>query len=384
MTVRDLTRPGEFTPGYLDYHERWYEAGAARVATPPEVFVKYVRWRVSLLALALLPLAEAADVALYLLHLGRVRLARTCHRTFRLAYWVGRHYLRWAIAHLAYQVRVHRIRLWLLKRAALHRAERAARAARGPAHAALWAAERAVAEARARAEREFRVQRVRARLLRRGAVTHVHAWTGHPVRPVALSPVLRAALERHQAWVVSGWEVGKQAALDHADLHGTDLKGALLADADLHGANLRRADLSDADLEGADLHEARLPRARLRNALLRWADLRQADLRRADLQGADLTDADLHRANLRGARLGAARLDNADLRGANLAWARGLTQAQLDRVDADRQTRVPWGLKVRPRPVVPTISASAAATPVLTIPREAGSDAAVRVATALH
>lgn len=373
--ARDLNRPGEFTPGYLDYHERWYEARPVRSPMPPDVFVKYVRWRVSRLALALLPLAEAADVALFLFHVLWSRLSRAAFRTYRVVHWIGRRYVRLALARLAYQVRVHRIRLWLLRRAALHRAHRAARLARGPAHTAFWAAERAVTEARARAERELRVQRVRAKLFRRGAVMQMHAWTGHQARPVPPPPTLRAALERHQAWVASGWEVGKQATLDHAELGGTDLKGALLADADFHGANLRRADLSGADLEGADLHEARLRQARLRNALLRWADLHLADLRRADLQGADLTDADLHRANLRGARLGQARLDNADLRGANLAWVRGLTQAQLDRVDADRATRLPWGLKVRPRPALAAIAASAAPTPALAV---AAGDTAAR------
>ncbi len=166
----------------------------------------------------------------------------------------------------------------------------------------------------------------------------------HPRRHRLSSGELEAALEKHQMWVGSGWEMGKRADFHRTDLHRAKLQGALLPDADLHSADLCRATLSEADLEGADLHRARLQRAKLDGAELRWADLHEADLQKADLEGAVLQDADLHRAKLCGANLEGADFKGADLRGADLTGTRGLTREQILVANVDARTKLPRDL----------------------------------------
>lgn len=166
-----------------------------------------------------------------------------------------------------------------------------------------------------------------------------------PGHHVVSSARLKSIIERHEAWVGSGWEMGKKADLHRVDLHRADLRGALLLDADLHRADLHGADLEDADLDGADLHQADLHRADLHRAELRWADLHDADLHNADLSGAVLREADLHRADLHGADLNETDLTDTDLRGANLSGTKGLTEAQLQGACRDSATRLPPHLK---------------------------------------
>jgi len=170
------------------------------------------------------------------------------------------------------------------------------------------------------------------------------------LRPVAATPIehrqtgkrrllegeLQAILNRHHAWIASGWNVGQRADLQHMDLHQADLDGAALMLVDLHGADLRGASLHGADLESADLRGANLRMAHLRRACLRWADLQSADLRRANLEGADLREANLGDADLRGT----------NLRGADLSEAIGLTQPQLDSAYGDKATVLPDDLTV--------------------------------------
>lgn len=174
---------------------------------------------------------------------------------------------------------------------------------------------------------------------------------GGPVSPLAVSPVaasltlgvaappepsparLDAVLAQHRAWVGSGWELGRRADLQGADLHQVDLDEAVLSGADLHACDLHGASLDRADLDGADLHAANLDGAHLRAAYLPWADLHDADLHAADLRGADLRDADLHGADLSDADLG-----EADLRGADLRHARGLQPRQLAAARTDAST----------------------------------------------
>lgn len=312
----------------------------------PDVFVRYLRWRVSRLALALVPLARAADVGLHLAHIKIAGASVVLSRNVQLVSWLaGRawHEVRFQSVR---QFRVQRVRLWMLRRIAGAQGQEWMASAGRPVHVAAWISARMIAEARARAHRQIRLQRLNARLIRRAVVAQARSHARAAARP-AVSPVqLRAALDRHEAWVASGWEVGKRADLHQVYMRGIDLNCALLSDADLHGADLDRADLHDADLEGADLRKTRLRRANLHRAALRWADLRQADLSNADLGEADLEDADLHRADLRGARLGQAVLVHADLRGANLARVKGLTQSQLDDASGDNETRLPRGLKL--------------------------------------
>lgn len=153
--------------------------------------------------------------------------------------------------------------------------------------------------------------------------------------------VLSRAIQRHEMWLGSGWELGARADLHGLDLHRAGLSGAILESADLHGADLHRALLGNADLEGADLHRADLHGADLHGAELGWADLQAADLHGADLSGGKLRDADLRDADCHGVDLTEADLNGADLRGADLRRARGLTQAQIATARIDARTKLP-------------------------------------------
>ena len=172
---------------------------------------------------------------------------------------------------------------------------------------------------------------------------------GNGVGPAAKGTIsaaeLGAVLDKHRAWVGSGWEMGKRADLHGSDLHGRSLPGALLADADLHRADLHRAALPGAELDGADLHRADLHDADLKGADLQYADLHEADLHHADLRGAVLREADLHNADLHGADMKHADLTEADLRGANLKDVKGLTPEQLTHARTDRATLLPASIK---------------------------------------
>ena len=99
----------------------------------------------------------------------------------------------------------------------------------------------------------------------------------------------------------------------------------LLGWADLRGANLENANLKEADLRGASLIEANLT----------GADLEKASLSRADLCGADLREANLRRTDLHGA----------SLRRADLAGAKGLSQWQIEKANADKHTKLPPDLQ---------------------------------------
>ena len=87
-----------------------------------------------------------------------------------------------------------------------------------------------------------------------------------------------------------------------ADLHGADLRDAILEFADFSHANLNGADLRGAHLYKALLNGAQLNTAKLSYAYLVRADLSSADLRNANLGGTRLSYADLSGADLRGAR----------------------------------------------------------------------------------
>jgi len=102
----------------------------------------------------------------------------------------------------------------------------------------------------------------------------------------------------------------------------------LLGWADLRGANLENANLREADLRGANLLEANLT----------GADLEKASLSKADIWGATLREANLRRADLWGA----------SLRGADLAEAKGLSQGQVEKANADKHTKLPPDLQ-RPK-----------------------------------
>lgn len=122
---------------------------------------------------------------------------------------------------------------------------------------------------------------------------------------------------------------GYRLDLSGANLAGADLFGANLSGAFLHGASLQKADLQVAVLVGAGLIGTNLS-----DAYLTDAALDESDLREADLAGADLNDAYLIGANLGSANLVGANLDEACLNKAYLYNCKGLTQEQLDKAVA--------------------------------------------------
>lgn len=342
MYAAEIDNPSDLSTDHVERRElRPRDDGAV-----PDVCARYIRWRSSRAALALLPVARGADLLLHSAQINAYGLARYLIQNGHILSWHGRRLWQLTLARTGHGYRVYRVRFRKLRRAAAAQGHEYIAAVRQPLRAAAWVGGNLLADARFRTERRYRLQRIRMRLLRRSLEAQVRGYVRAAKKPVVSGDQLRIALDRHEAWIASGWEMGKRADLHQLCLRRANLSSALLADADLHGADLVRADLRDADLEGADLHKAKLRRANLHRAELRWADLRQADLSRADLEGADLKDADLHRANLRGAKLSNAVLDHADLRGANLSRAKGLTQAQINAANANTETRLPRGLKI--------------------------------------
>lgn len=348
MFAADIDGPGDLSTNPVERREGHQELSRRGAGVVPDVCVRYLRWRASRVALALLPVARSADLLLHSAQINTHHVVQYLINHKDVVSWHGRQLWRLTIARTAYGYRVYKMRSRKLRRAVAAQGHEYIAAVRQPLRAATWVGGSLLANARFRTQRRYRLQRIRMRLLRRSLETQVRSYVRVAKKPVLSGEQLRIALDRHEAWVASGWEMGKRADLHQLRLRRANLSAALLADADLHGADLIRADLHDADLEGADLHKAKLRRANLHRAELRWADLRQADLSRADLEGADLKDADLHHANLRGAKLSNAVLDHADLRGANLSRAKGLTQAQIDVANANAETRLPRGLRIGP------------------------------------
>jgi hypothetical protein len=342
----EIDKPGDLSADRIDRREGRQELCGHGDGVVPDVCVRYVRWRISRAALAFLPVARGADLLLHSAQINVNNLARYLVHHGQVASWHGMRLWQETRMRAVRGYRVHKFRFRKLRRAVAAQGHQYIAAVRQPLSIATWVGGNLFADARFRTQRRYRLQRIRVRLLRRAVEAQVLSYVRAARKPVVSGEQLRVALDRHEAWVASGWEVGKRADLHQFYLRRANLSWALLADADLHGADLIRADLREADLEGADLHKAKLRRANLHRAELRWADLRQADLSRADLEGADLKDADLHHANLRGAKLSNAVFEHADLRGANLSRAKGLTQAQIDVATANAETRLPRGLKI--------------------------------------
>lgn len=122
------------------------------------------------------------------------------------------------------------------------------------------------------------------------------------------------------------------------DFSGADLTRANLTAANLHQAQLQGVSLLRSQLSGSDLSYANLSQANLSNAVLIEADLTHAVLVGARLTGSDLTSANFSQANLQGGRLirvngggssfDYANLSQADLQAASLGEA-SFTHANL-------------------------------------------------------
>ena len=116
---------------------------------------------------------------------------------------------------------------------------------------------------------------------------------------------------------------------------------------DLSGADLSGADLNGVNLAGVAMYGANLTRAHLRDATLTGASLSDAILTRADLTGARLGGAILTSANLK-----SARLSDAILAGADLTGAKGIDQAQFNKVDSCRDAIPPTQITCRRTPII--------------------------------
>ncbi len=130
------------------------------------------------------------------------------------------------------------------------------------------------------------------------------------VTPEATSKfeVLRAKLEAHQKWIVSGGKLGSNCVLDGEDLRplqelvvsrplcaisarntiavGLNFSGCQLQAARFDGADLRDVDFSAADLRGASFRGARIAHARFDKADLRCLRLESGQVRIVDLSDA--------------------------------------------------------------------------------------------------
>ena len=115
-----------------------------------------------------------------------------------------------------------------------------------------------------------------------------------------------------------GHAILNDARLNGADLSSSIFNNAQMCRTQLPGANLVESDLSNAKIEGARVSEAKLSKANLYKANLTGVFLQNSDLSEARLQCANLTDASLYKANLAGATLSHANLTEADLSGSNL------------------------------------------------------------------
>lgn len=106
-------------------------------------------------------------------------------------------------------------------------------------------------------------------------------------------------------------------ALREAWRSGTDLSRANLIDAGLFRTNLSGINLSGVNLSNANFSGTGLHNSDLSNTNLSGANLSDTDLTGVDLRGAWLLDVNFDEANLRGANLSGANLSRTDLSGVN-------------------------------------------------------------------
>jgi len=115
---------------------------------------------------------------------------------------------------------------------------------------------------------------------------------------------------------------GEQAQLEHARLHGLDLRGVQLPYANLCGVLCRDQDLGGANLSGSLLTDADFSGSSFQGANLSGADFSRSDLVRCNLRDADLSDTDFENADLTGADLRGARMEGARFTGAAMERVR--------------------------------------------------------------
>jgi uncharacterized protein YjbI with pentapeptide repeats len=129
---------------------------------------------------------------------------------------------------------------------------------------------------------------------------------------------LKAALEAHEQWVVSGGKRGKPAVLDGEDLRplheafagkkltalsarnalaiSIDFSGAELQGGKFQGADMRDADFTGADLSGASFTDAKLTHAVFVRAKLMTLQLLRGDCVEPDFTGTEIREEQLQQA----------------------------------------------------------------------------------------
>jgi uncharacterized protein YjbI with pentapeptide repeats len=109
-----------------------------------------------------------------------------------------------------------------------------------------------------------------------------------------------------------------------------------------HACDLRGADLTNTCVKNGDVQDARFDGAKLFMMCMSYADFRNASFRNADMAGANLAHAKLDGADFSGANLSIT-----SIKGTDLTHTKGLTQAQLNKACGDKDTKLPFGMKVK-------------------------------------
>ncbi len=174
------------------------------------------------------------------------------------------------------------------------------------------------------------------------------SWREQPESAEAMFEVFTVMRQLHELL----WLLDEAAALDAAAPMRDEIAAAQRATLDLSSGTVEtlrslnilahRDDVNRVLRRASELARATCPDAPAhRGADLVGADLRGVDLDGADLRGASLLGADLRGASLRLADVTGADLRAADVGGADLSRTLFLSQAQVDAMNGNAQTRLP-------------------------------------------
>jgi uncharacterized protein YjbI with pentapeptide repeats len=168
----------------------------------------------------------------------------------------------------------------------------------------------------------------------------------------ALTAIVVLQVTSQASWAANKKDLARAKDVSRlGECNGCDLSNANLENGFFQLAVLIDANLSGSNLNGANLAGAQLNNANLSNATLVFANLSGARLDGADLRGADLTSAWLNWAWLKDAKLDGANFTRAkfvgtQIQGVDLSKVIGLTQEQVSKSCATRDTKLPQGLRI--------------------------------------
>ena len=168
----------------------------------------------------------------------------------------------------------------------------------------------------------------------------------------ALTAVALSTLAPQQLMAANKKDLARAHDVSHlGECTGCDLSNADLENGFFQLAVLNKVNLSGSNLNGANLAGAQLNEANLSNATLHYANLSGARLDGADLRGADFSFAWMNWAWLKDAKLDGANVTRAvfvgtQIQGVDLSKVIGLTQEQVSKSCATRDTKLPAGLHI--------------------------------------